>query len=97
MNWNLSQAQQHLAEIVQQAALEPQLICQDTLPVAAVITMDELLAFRVWKASQTPPPRSLADEFTEARQILAEAGTDGLNLPPREDRENAFLQMLDEA
>lgn len=97
MNWNVGQAKQHLSEVIREAAHEPQLIYNRNRPVAAVIAAEELAEYRTWKAEHAAQPRrSLADEFAELRRILQEEGRDGLDIPPRKDRPNAFVQMMEE-
>jgi prevent-host-death family protein len=98
MNWNVAQAKQHLSEVIREAAHAPQLIYNRSRPVAAVIAAEELAGYQAWKAEQKPAQRKpLAEEFAELRQILAEEGRDGLDIPPRtSSRPNAFLRMLEE-
>lgn len=84
MNWNVTQAKQHLSEVIREAAHEPQLIYNRNRPVAAVIAAEKLAEYQAWKAEQKPAQRkTLAEEFAELRQILAEEGRDGLDIPPR--------------
>lgn len=97
MNWNVGQAKQHLSEVIREAAREPQLIYNRNRPVAAVIAAEELAEYRAWKAERELSPRkTLADEFAELRRILQEEGRDGLDIPPRTNRPNAFVQMMEE-
>ncbi|MBL8431042.1 MAG: type II toxin-antitoxin system Phd/YefM family antitoxin [Dechloromonas sp.] len=97
MNWNVAQAKQRLSEIIREAAREPQVIYNRNRPVAAVIAADELAAYRAWKAANDVQPRkTLAESFAELRRILQEEGRDGLDIPPRTTRPNAFAQMLEE-
>jgi len=98
MNWNVAQAKQHLSEVIREAAREPQLIYNRNTPVAAVIAAEELAEYRVWKdAKAKSQQKSLADEFAELRQLMAEAGLEnGFEIPPRTERLNAFVQMLEE-
>lgn len=98
MNWNVAQAKQRLSEVIREAQSEPQLIYNRDTPVAAVIAAEELAEFQTWKNAQAATSRkTLGDEFAELRQILIEEGLEnGLEIPPRVDRPNAFLQMLQE-
>jgi prevent-host-death family protein len=96
MNWNIAQAKQRFSEVVKQAAEEPQLIYNRNQPVAAVIGAEEFAAFEEWRKARSKP-RTLADEFEELRQLMrAEGFEGGLELPPRSDRPNAFVEMLEE-
>lgn len=95
MQWNIAQAKQRFSEVVKQAAVEPQLIYNRSTPVAAVIAAEDLADYQHWKAEKAQPT-SVADEFAKLRQILREEGIeDGLDIPPRVDRPNAFMQMLE--
>ena len=97
MNWNVAQAKQRLSEVIREAAHEPQVIYNRNQPVAAVIAAEELAEYQAWKAANdTPPRKTLAEEFAELRLILQEEGRDGLDIPPRTTRPNAFVQMLEE-
>ena len=93
MSWNIAQAKQRFSEVVKQAAAEPQLIYNRDRLVAAVIDAKDFDAFRQWR--ERIQRRTLADEFTELRKIAEEENYE-LITPPRVDRPNAFLQMLEE-
>ena len=93
MSWNIAQAKQCFSEVVRQAAVEPQLIYNRDRLVAAVIDADTFNAFQQWR--ERAQQRTLADEFTELRQILREENYE-LVVPPRIDRANAFADMLEE-
>lgn len=96
MNWNIAQAKQRFSEVVKQAATEPQLILNRNQTVAAVVSAEDFAAFEAWRKLQSIP-RTLAEEFSELRQLMQEEGfDDGLELPPREDRPNAFAEMIEE-
>jgi antitoxin (DNA-binding transcriptional repressor) of toxin-antitoxin stability system len=95
MNWNIAEAKQRFSEVVKQAHSEPQWIYNRKTPVAALIAADEMVEYQAWKASQQRP-KTLGEEFAELRKIMAEEGLDGLFIPPRTTRPNAFVEMLDE-
>ncbi len=96
MLWNIAQAKQRFSEVVKQAACEPQLICNRSQTVAAVIGVAEYQTFDAWRRSQSAS-RTLADQFAELRGLLQEEGfADGLSLSPRADRVNAFAIILEE-
>ena len=94
MNWNIAEAKQRFSEVVKQAHTEPQWIYNRKTPVAALIAAEEMAEFQAWKASQKQP-KTLGEEFAELRQIMAEEGLDGLFIPPRTTRPNAFVEMLE--
>jgi antitoxin (DNA-binding transcriptional repressor) of toxin-antitoxin stability system len=96
MDWNIAEAKQRFSEVVKQAHNEPQWIYNRKTPVAALIAAEEMAEYQAWKASQKAP-KTLGEEFAELRQLLAEAGyEDGLVIPPRSTRRNAFVEMLEE-
>lgn len=95
MNWNIAQAKQHFSDVVKQAATEPQIIYNRNTPVAAMIAADDLAEYQAWKKEQKPHP-SLYESFAELRKIMEEEGVDGLEIPPRVTRPNAFVDMLEE-
>ena len=93
MSWNIAQAKQRFSEVVRQAAEEPQLIYNRDHLVAAVIDAEDFEAFKQWR--ERTRQRTLADEFAELRQILREENYQ-LEIPPRVDRPNAFVERLEE-
>ena len=93
MSWNIAQAKQRFSEVVRQAAAEPQLIYNRDHLVAAVIDAEDFEAFKQWR--ERTRQRTLADEFAELRQILREENYQ-LEIPPRVDRPNAFVERLEE-
>jgi|JI6StandDraft_1071083.scaffolds.fasta_scaffold89740_2 prevent-host-death family protein len=95
MNWNIAQAKQHFSDVVKQAATEPQIIYNRNTPVAAMIAGQDLAEYQAWKEEQKPRP-SLYESFAELRKIMEEEGLDGLEIPPRTTRPNAFVEMLEE-
>lgn len=93
MSWNIAQAKQRFSEVVKQAATEPQLIYNRDRLVAAVIDVEAFNAFNQWR--ERSQRRTLADELAELRKIAEEENYE-LIVPPRTDRPNAFLTMLEE-
>ncbi|MEB3289795.1 MAG: hypothetical protein VKI82_07760 [Leptolyngbya sp.] len=81
MSWNVEDAQQQFAEVIEAANQEPQLIYQDNSLVAAVIRADLLQEFLAWQQQQP----SIASAFDDLRQICLEEGYT-LEAPPRQDR-----------
>lgn len=97
MNWNIAQAKQHFSDVVKQTATGPQIIYNRNTPVAAMISAEELKVYQALKDVSIPEKKSLLEHFAEARQILINAGEEnGIEIPPRIDRANAFVEMLEE-
>lgn len=97
MNWNIAQAKQRFSEVVKQAGEAPQLIYNRNTPVAAVIAAEELAAYQIWKESTQARSSHAAEDFAQLRELLAESGdSDGLDIPGRQDRPNAFEAALEE-
>jgi prevent-host-death family protein len=93
MSWNIAQAKQRFSEVVKQAAAEPQLIYNRDRLVAAIINAEDFVTFKQWR--NQAERRTLAEEFAELRKIAEEENYE-LIVPPRVDRPNALLQMLEE-
>ncbi|BAY26582.1 prevent-host-death family protein [Calothrix sp. NIES-2100] len=70
MNWKLDEAQQKLPEVIDAIALEPQLIFKQDKLVAAIVEPKLFQEFLAWHQQQKAS--SLADAFTELRQLCAE-------------------------
>jgi len=92
MIWNVSQASQQFAEIVRQAADKPQLIYHHQHLVAAVIDVEDYRVFREW--FERVAGRSLACQFSELRQIMAEEDYE-LSPSDRTTRANALVETLE--
>ncbi len=111
MTWSIAQAKQHLSEVVRLAANEPQPIYNRGRLVGALIDADTFRAFEQWRietrrttvAEQFEILRAeLAAEADASRGAGPKAGKgargapiDGLTVPARADRPNAFTGMLD--
>jgi prevent-host-death family protein len=93
MHWKVAEAKQKFSDIVRQAAREPQLIFKRDRLVAAVVDAETFAAFQAWREQQER--RSLADAFAELRRIAAEEDYT-VELPPRHDRPNAFVDVGDD-
>lgn len=93
MRWNVAEAKQKFSEVIRAAARGPQLIYSRDRLVAAIVSRDAFEEFQDWKDSQRG---SLAEAFTELRQICTEEGY-SFETPPRRDRPNAFTEALDDA
>lgn len=91
MNWKIEEAQQKFPELMSAAVAEPQLIYNQDKLVAAIVEAELFQDFLVWQQQQRQP--SLAASFTQLRQICAEESYT-LEIPPREDRLNPFVDSL---
>lgn len=93
MSWRVAEAKQHFSEVIKATADEPQLIYNRNRLVAAVVNADLFKAFEAWRDQQQRS--TLADAFSELQQLCQdEAYT--LEIPARQNRENAFIKVLDD-
>lgn len=86
MNWNIASAKQQFSEVVRLSAHEPQAIYNRDTPVAVLISAEDFEEFRSLRERSKKP--SLVDLFAEIREVLAEEGSDGIEVPPRTTRPN---------
>ena len=86
MEWRVAQAKQHLSQLLDAAAAEPQLIFNRDRLVAAVIDPREFEAFRSWKEQRAAP---LLEGFRTLQSICSEESY-SLEVPLRQDRTNPF-------
>jgi hypothetical protein len=90
MNWKLDEAQQKLPLVIDAIASEPQLIFKQDKLVAALVEPKLFQEFLAWH--QQRKTSSLADAFTELRQICAEKNYI-LDTPARQrERHNPFAE-----
>ncbi|NJR16122.1 MAG: prevent-host-death protein [Calothrix sp. CSU_2_0] len=97
MNWKLDEAQKKLslvidalAKLTEGIASEPQLIFKQDELVAAIVEPKLFQEFLVWYQQQKTP--SLADAFTELRQLCVEEDYI-LDTPARQgERHNPFAE-----
>ncbi|HEX9668349.1 MAG TPA: prevent-host-death protein [Thermoanaerobaculia bacterium] len=92
MNWKIGEAKQRFSEVVRAAEDEPQRIYHRERLVAAVVDAETLEDYLAW--CEHRGRRTLADAFAELRDLLRDQ-PDGLTVPEREDRANAFAEVLD--
>lgn len=93
MKWSIAQARQHFSELLQEAAREPQEVCNRDRPVAAVVDLETFRRFCEWKESQTEA--TVARAFDDLRGICAEEGY-AFEPPVREDRTSGWEEEPDE-
>lgn len=91
MNWKIEEAQQKLSELINAAVTEPQLIYNQDKLIAAIIEAELFQDFLAWQQQQRKP--SLANAFSQLRKLCAEENYT-LEIPPREDRFNPFVDSL---
>jgi hypothetical protein len=87
MDWRLPEAKQRLPELIDAATEEPQLIYSQDQLVAAIVEPHLFQEFLQWRLQH----RSLGDDFAEFRRICEEENYT-LEIPPRVDRANPFLE-----
>ncbi|MFN6516032.1 MAG: prevent-host-death protein [Nostoc sp. CreGUA01] len=93
MNWRIAQAKQKFSELINAALQEPQRIYNRDQLVAVVVEAKVFEEFLCWQ--QQREKLSLADAFTELRQIAAEEDYI-LEISPRQDRSNSFADVLND-
>ncbi|MEW6219368.1 MAG: type II toxin-antitoxin system prevent-host-death family antitoxin [Thermodesulfobacteriota bacterium] len=93
MKWTIAHARQHFAELLRQAAQEPQEVCNRGRPVATVVDVETFREYCRWRDSQTNI--SLAHAFEELRALCAEESYT-LECPERQDRANPWAEGLHE-
>jgi prevent-host-death family protein len=93
VSWTVSQAKQHFSEVVRAAAQEPQVVVNRGRPVAVVVEPKRFEEYEQARAKGRRP--SLAEAVEELRRICAEDNWE-LEVPPRTDRPNAFVEALEE-
>ena len=92
MQWRVAEAKQKFSEVLRATADEPQLIYNRDRMVAAIVDAKMFQAFQRWCEAQNQS--TLADAFAELRHLCAEEGYT-LDTPLRQDRANAFTEILD--
>ena len=93
MQWRVAEAKQKFSEVLRATAEEPQLIYNRDRMVAAVVDAEMFQAFQRWRETQNQS--TLADAFAELRHLCTEEGYT-LDVPLRQDRANAFTEVLDD-
>jgi len=91
--WQLNDAQDRLIELLQSGIQEPQIVCDENNPVAAIISINlfkELMEHR--NRQHRPTIAELLDELSE---IQAREPVD-VEIPERQDRPNPIIEVADE-
>jgi hypothetical protein len=91
MNWKIEEAQQKLSELINAAVTEPQLIYNQEKLLVAVVEAELFQDFLAWQQQQRQS--SLAASFIQLRQLCEEENY-ALEIPPREDRFNPFVDSF---
>ena len=91
MHWHVAEAKQKFSEVLRATSEEPQLIFNRDRLVAAVVDARTFRAFQAWYEQQGKA--TLAGAFAELRRLCAEEGYT-LTVPPRQDRDNAFVEVI---
>jgi prevent-host-death family protein len=103
MMWSLAAAKQQFSEVVRLAEHAPQPIMRHHKEVAVLISARDFEDFKVWQASQAAGAKTAGQRFldgmVEVRHMLMTAYPhyQGIELPPRTDRPNAMVDMLEQA
>ena len=83
--WGIGEAKQRFSEVVRRSGTEPQKIYNRDRLVAAVVSPDLLESVQNLRKEQST--RSLAEDFSEIREICAEENYH-LEIGKRQDRRN---------
>ena len=102
--WSLASAKQQFSEVVRLAEREPQPIMRHNKEVAVLVSARDFAEFRAWRDQQIvvddgkTAGQKFLDGMAEIRQMLMDADPnyDGIELPPRTDRPNAMIEMLEQ-
>lgn len=93
MNWKIAEAKQKFSELVKAAEEEPQWIYNRDRLVAAMVPAETVKEFLDWRHRKEG--RTLGEAFAELRGIFEDEDYT-LEIPPRQERPNSFLDALDE-
>lgn len=99
--WSLASAKQQFSEVVRLAEHTPQPIMRHHKEVAVLISARDFEEFSAWRASQGESTQTAGQRFlngmVEIRHMLmyADPQYQGIELPPRTDRPNAMVDMLE--
>jgi prevent-host-death family protein len=100
--WNLAAAKQQFSELVRLAEHAPQPIMRHHKEVAVLISARDFEEFKAWRATQAEGAKTAGQRFldgmVEVRHMLMNADPQyqGIELPPRSDRLNAMVDMLEQ-
>lgn len=99
--WSLASAKQQFSEVVRLAEHAPQPIMRHHKEVAVLISAQDFEEFKAWRSSQAGATKTAGQRFlegmVEVRHMLMDADPhyQGIELPPRTNRANAMVDMLD--
>ena len=99
--WSLAAAKQQFSEVVRLAEHTPQPITRHHKEVAVLISARDFEEFKAWQATQMDNAKTVGQRFldgmVEVRYMLmaADPQYQGIELPPRTDRPNAMVDMLE--
>ena len=91
--WLVADARNHIAELLESCVKEPQIIYRHNRKVAVVVNGHDYDAFKAWKDERSG--RTVGHAFNELREICEETGWEFPEIG-REDRPNAFLEMMNQ-
>jgi prevent-host-death family protein len=93
MRWRVAEAKEKFSEVLRAAGGEPQEILNRDRLVAVIVDPETFREFEAWRHRRKE--RTLGDAFAELRQLMRDEDYE-FEIPPRRDRPNAFLEVLDE-
>ena len=93
MRWRVAEAKEKFSEMLRAAREEPQEILNRDRLVAVVVDADTYHEFAAWR--RRGQQGTLGEAFAELRRIMGDEDY-VFEIPPRRDRPNAFLEVLDE-
>ncbi|MDA8018836.1 MAG: type II toxin-antitoxin system Phd/YefM family antitoxin [Thermoanaerobaculia bacterium] len=94
MIWKVAEAKQNLSKLLRAAATKPQKIYRRNHLVAAVVDSDTFAEFESWQREQERR-KAPSEVFAELRRLCAEEQFEFPEIP-RIDRENSFIEEIDD-
>jgi hypothetical protein len=91
--WQLNDAQDRLIELLQLCIQEPQIVCDEDNPVAAVIGINLFKDLMKLQNCQHRP--TIAELLDELSEIQADEPID-IEVPARQERCNPIIEVADE-
>ncbi len=93
MRWRVAEAKERFSEVLRAAGEEPQEILNRDRLVAVVVDPGTFQEFEDWRRRKQQG--TLGDAFAELRELMHDESYE-FEIPPRVERPNAFLDVLDE-
>jgi hypothetical protein len=90
-SWKLQEAKEHFAEVVQFCTEEPQLLCEQDVPLAVVIDVG---LFKTLAAAQQRQRRPTIAHLLDELQAIKTLEPVDLDIPDRQDRTALMEEVL---